>query len=178
MHGMHLLVLLLLVSAPLHAGNAIARAYSDFIHTLAYSVTSTHRDMVGTELESKHVAYNDQPVTFQYQLWRLRKDSVCAQLRHNVLEYSKCTRAARALFTDTCRHLTNNPSDHWRHQKQKNLYCAASVEFKPVVAEVRRSTAADDHELQKRQQCSVLRIQAMSSRDPKTIQMRDEVCGG
>ena len=106
MHRMHLLVLLLLVSAPLHAGNVIARAYSDFIHSLAYSVTSTHRDMLGVELESK---YKDQPVTFQYQLWRLRKDSVCAQLKHNLLEYSKCTRAARALFTQTCRHLTNNP---------------------------------------------------------------------
>ncbi|WP_370277224.1 hypothetical protein [Pontibacterium sp.] len=178
MHWTRFFVLLLLVSAPLHAGNVIARAYSSFIHDLAYSVTSTQRDMLGVELESKHVTYDDQPVTFQYQLWRLRKDSVCAQLKHNLLEYSKCTRAARALFTETCRHLTNNSSDHWKHQKQKNLYCAASVEFKPVVAEVRQSTAADDQELKRRQQCSVLRIQAMSSRDPRTIQMRDEVCGG
>ncbi|MDI3323725.1 hypothetical protein QKW35_04970 [Pontibacterium granulatum] len=140
-------------------------------------VTSTQRDMLGVELESKHVIYRDQPVTFQYQLWRLRKNSVCAQLKHNLLEYSKCTRAARALFIETCRHLTNNPSDHWKHQKLKNLYCAASVEFKSVVAEVRRSTVADDQELKRRQQCSVLRIQAMSSRDPRTIQLRDEVCG-
>ena len=63
MHGMHLFVLLLLVSAPLHAGNMIARAYSDFIHNLVYSVTTTHRDMVGTELESKHVISNHQHVT-------------------------------------------------------------------------------------------------------------------
>lgn len=61
--------------------------------------------------------------------------------------------------------------------KLKNLYCAASLEFKPVVAEVGRSTVVDDQELQRRQQCSVLRIQAMSSRDARTIQTRDEVCG-
>ena len=62
MHGMHLLVLLLLVSAPQHAGNVITRAYSSFIQDLAYSVTSTQRDMLGVELESKHVTYRDQSV--------------------------------------------------------------------------------------------------------------------
>ncbi len=149
MHWTRLLVLLLWVSAPLQAGNVVAKAFGSFITDLAYSVTSTQRDMLGVELESKHVTYNGQPVTFQYQMWRLRKDSVCAQLKHSLLGYSKCSRAAQALFSETCRHLTNNPRDHWRHQKQKNLYCAASVEFTPVVAEVRRSTAADDQELKR-----------------------------
>ena len=175
---MRLLFLLLFVSAPLQAGNVVAKAYGVFVSDLANSYMSSYNDRVGIALESKHVNYNDQPVTFQYQLWRLRKPSVCAQLQHNLLEYSKCTRAARALFTETCQHLTNHPSDHWKHLKLKNLYCAASVEFKPVVAEVGRSTVVDDQELQRRQECSVLRIQAMSRRDARTIQMRDEVCGG
>ena len=68
MHWTRLFVLLLLVSAPLQAGNVIARAYSSFIHDLAYSVTSTQRDMLGVELESKHVAYEDQPVTHRVSL--------------------------------------------------------------------------------------------------------------
>ena len=175
---MRLLFLLLFVSVPLQAGNVVAKVYGELVNDLAYSVTSTHRDMLGVELESKQVNFNGQPVTFQYQLWKLRKPSVCAQLQQNLLEYSKCTRAAQGLFAESCQHLTNNPSDHWKHLKPKNLYCAASVEFKPVVAEVGRSTVVDDQELQRRQQCSVLRIQAMSSRDARAIQMRDEVCGG
>lgn len=168
----------------------MAKVYGELVNDLAYSVTSTHRDMLGVELESKQVNYNDQPVTRRVSLaernapsqpatngairfaiapYELRKPSVCAQLQHNLLEYSKCTRAARALFTETCQHLTNNPSDHWKHQKLKSLYCAASVEFKTVMAEVGRSKAVDDQELQRRQQCSVLRIQAMSSRDSRIV---------
>ena len=86
MHGMHLFVLLLLVLAPLHAGNVIARAYSDFIHTLAYRVTSTHRDMVGTELESKHVTYKDQPVTRRVPLAQRNAPSRwCNTFRHCTL---------------------------------------------------------------------------------------------
>lgn len=178
MQWMRLLFLLLFVSVPLQAGNVVAKVYGELVNDLAYSVTSTHRDMLGVELESKQANYNGQPVTFQYQLWRLRNPSVCAQLQHSLLEYSKCTRAARELFTETCQHLTNNPSFHWKHLKLKNLYCAVTVEFKPVVSEVGCSTVVGDQELQRRQQCFVLRIQVMSSRDIRMIHTRGEVLIG
>lgn len=178
MHRMRALLLLLLFASPLHAANPVAGAYSAFISDLAHAITAPQREALGVELESKTVTYNGQPVTFQYQMWRLRPNSVCTQQKHNLLAYSQCSQAASALFTEICRHLNNHPSGHWKHQKFKQLYCSASVEFKPVVAEARRSEAENDVDRQKRQQCSVLRIEAMSSRDPRTIQMRDEVCGG
>jgi len=160
------------------AKSLVGEAYSSFVQGIADSITSDYREIMNVDLQTKQIEYSGQTVTYQYLLWRLRPKSVCANYKHDVLQYSQCGRAAQQLFNETCKYLNENPSDHWKHQKLKTLYCSASVEYRPVIAEAGRSKKEDDESLKQRQQCSVLRMEALRTKDPYTIQMRDHICSG
>ncbi len=150
-----LLVLLFSVSTDLsYAGNPVAEAYSSFIRTLSDSFVEHATERMNTRIESKQVEFNGQRVTYEYQLWRLRPNSVCAHLKQDLLAFSKCGQSAQQFFHETCRYLTQNPSSHWAHTRQTQLYCNAASQYKPTIAEVRRSNpnATSDASQAQRQQ--------------------------
>lgn len=167
-----------LLTPDTHAQNIITETYISLVNSFTESITRDYQEKVNTSLETKQVEYNGQVVTYQYQLWRLRPHSVCAHLKHELIAYSQCGISAKQLFQDTCTYLNDNPNRHWRHAKLKNLYCAAAVDYSPVIAEARISKSKEDTQLKQRQQCSVLRMEALRTRDPRTVQLRDQVCGG
>ncbi|MGB0468206.1 MAG: hypothetical protein ACPGF7_11855 [Pontibacterium sp.] len=171
-------LLLVFTAAPVQAYNWAADAYTSFVARISKSITLPHKDMEGNEFETHRVIYNHQPVTFQYQFWRIRKHSVCAQLKGSLLGYSQCTQAAKRLFSQTCHFLRKNPRDHWKYYKLKNLYCNAAVEFEAVIGGVPKSGVFNRKVLKRRQLCAVLRVRAMTLRDVKTVELRDAVCDG
>lgn len=178
MHGFKLFYLFILLSPVALAGNPVAEAYSSFVRNMAHTITSDYQAMMNTNLETKQIEYNGYQVSFQYLLWRLRPNSVCANYRYDLLEYSQCSKAAQQLFSQTCQHLNNNPSNNWKHEKLTLLYCSAAVDYQPVIAEVGISKNQNDSDIEQRQRCSALRMDAMRTKDPHTIQMRDQVCNG
>ncbi|MBN0986448.1 hypothetical protein [Amphritea pacifica] len=113
-------------------------SYVQFNEKLAYAILKPMREGMGVELESVNVDYHDQPVSFQYQMWRLRPNTVCLPQKNKLLEYSACTEAASQFFHETCQTLQQKPIRAALYSNYKRLYCNAAVSYQPVVAKVRR----------------------------------------
>lgn len=162
---------------------ALARAevltdsYIKFTQTLGNILFQPITDSVGSELKSINIEYHHQPVSFQYQRWRLRPNSVCQSLKSDLLKYSECSEAASQFFRETCQTLQQQPSNSPNDPNYKRLYCNAAASYQPVIAKVRRS-APIDAQVKQRQQCSMLTIKAARTRKNIDIYERDKVCKG
>ncbi|WP_417225097.1 hypothetical protein [Amphritea sp.] len=174
-------VLLLLVGSLLLPGIAGADVLSDsyerFILSLGKLISQPLSDGVGTELKSIVVEYRNQPVSFQYQLWQLRPNSVCLPLKGDLLDYSACTEAASQFFRETCQTLAQHPNRTPDYSNYKRLYCDAAASYQPVVAKVNRATEIDE-EAKQRQRCAMLTIKAARTHKNIDVYERDKVCGG
>ena len=159
------------------SANPLIDTYVKFNQELAYAILKPMRDGMGVELESVNVDYHDQPVSFQYQMWRLRPNSVCLPQKYKLLEYSACTEAASQFFRETCQTLQQKPIRSPLYLNYKRLYCNAAASYQPVIAKVRRSEPMDET-AEQRQQCSMLTIKAARTRKNIDIYERDKACGG
>ncbi|MBR9866856.1 MAG: hypothetical protein GYB20_04255 [Oceanospirillales bacterium] len=157
--------------------NPLIDTYVKFNQNLTYAIMKPMRDSMGVALESVNVEYRNQPVSFQYQMWRLRPNSVCQPQKYSLLKYSSCTEAASQFFRETCQTLQQNPTDLLLYPNYKRLYCNAAASYQPVIAKVRRSEPMDER-TQQRQQCSMLTIKAARTRKTIDIYERDKACGG
>lgn len=168
-------VALFCVSVPASA-NTLVESYVKFNQELARALMQPYHDSMGLQLQSVAVVYQEQPVSFQFQMWRLRPDSVCLKLKNSsLLKYSRCTMAASQLFSETCQKLKQNPTESLFYPQYMRLYCNAAASYQPVVAKVRRS-APMEQSAEQRQLCSIMTIKASRTRDPLDIRQRNQVC--
>lgn len=172
-------VAVLLIGSLLVPGLACADVLSDFYvkftQTAGEILFQPITDSAGSELKSINVEYHNQPVSFQYQRWRLRPNSVCQSLKADLLSYSVCTEAASQFFRETCQTL-QQPSHSPNYPNYKRLYCNAAASYQPVIAKISRSAAVDE-KAEQRQQCSILTLKAARTRKNIDIYNRDKACG-
>jgi len=170
-----MLVALTCPSAPASA-NTLVESYVKFNQELDRALMQPYHDSKGLQLQSIEVEYQQQPVSFQYQMWRLRPNSVCLPLKKSsLLKYSQCTEAASQLFSETCQKLKHNPTESLFYPQYMRLYCNAAASYEPGVAKVRRS-APMEQSAEQRQLCSMLILKATRTREPSDIWERDQVC--
>ena len=126
-------------------------------------------------LRGEYVKYQGQEIVYQHQLWRVQNQSVCSNYQKYSPEHTKCTVVASQYFSETCRTLSQkNSSQNYMPQIRK-MMCAASVSFKPTIAEVsapKQKTASEKLE----QECNQLILQASLSEDDAIANKRDRVC--
>jgi hypothetical protein len=144
----------------------LAALFAAVLHSTSNVVHDQMQDVMGTEIKAVVVDHKDQRISFQHQLWRLRDASVCADKKDRVGEFSNCTLAAKEFFADACRYLQQNRVVGWRYEKTKNMYCAASISFKPTVAFVAPASQAMPLELARRE-CNNLILQASAPEEER-----------
>ncbi|AIY67081.1 hypothetical protein [Pseudoalteromonas piratica] len=147
--------------------SSLLQLYTDSVH-------DHFTDIYGAEMKTKTVQYQGHNISYSYHLWKLKSDSVCANKKQDFTNYSSCTVSAQSLFNDICQHLEMNPKQGWRYTKTKNMYCNASLNYKPVIAQVSFSTGQDNKELEKA--CSTAILRYMQTNHDKDKNIRDEVC--
>ncbi len=99
MHFLTSLFFLLCLPSLAFSSN-IFEGFSDYIH-------GEVRTIQNADITNKIVKHSGYQVTYQYQFWKIKYPSVCANYKGNLSEYSKCTVAAKKLFSDTCTYLQN-----------------------------------------------------------------------
>lgn len=150
----------------------ILASYLDIVSDNAYQQIV---DQTGSELQTRIVNHQEQDIAFSYQLWKIKQDSVCEDKKQQMLDYSKCTKAAKSLFYTVCQHLQTNPKEHWQYQKLKNMYCSAALSYQPTTASISWSNEEDDLKNAKRK-CSTATVASMRSSDRELIRAREEAC--
>ncbi len=156
---------------------SISVAFSVFLSTITGGMQLHVADVLGGDLQTQVIEYQDQQIDYQYQFWKINPASICAMTKHELVsEHSQCTVSAKSFFTETCSHLTSNKRNHWKHKKLENMYCSAAVSYEPTIAQISIPTAREAELLDAQQACSMLTLQARQTRSPQHATQRDKAC--
>lgn len=154
--------------------NDLQLAVDQLLKAITAPIQQDLLDNMGTELQSVDTHFNEQRITFQYQVWKINQQSVCSQAQLNAMQFSECTQAAKQLFQTLCNEL---PNTHPRNQQLKRMYCHAAVDFKPTIAQISRSQAGNNDKVQNlRTKCNDLIFKAKISESASDERARDQAC--
>lgn len=155
----------------------VSMLFSSFLTSMTSSIHAQMSDVMGTELKAQVVEYQNHKIDYQYQLWKIKSETVCKNKKDElVTEYSTCTIAAKAMFKETCEYLTQNPQDHWKYSKLKNMYCTAGVTYPPTTATISRPSEADVEVWEAKQKCSLLTLEARQTSNQGIEKERETAC--
>lgn len=134
-------------------------------------------DIMSTELKAQVVEYQNHKIDYQYLLWKIKPESVCISKKNELInEYSSCTNAAKAMFSDTCEYLTQNSQNHWKYKKLKNMYCTSAVSYTPITATISRPNEAEAEIWETKQKCSLLTLVARQTLNHEIEKKRKLAC--
>ncbi|MCH7374176.1 hypothetical protein MM182_02025 [Aeromonas sp. MR19] len=130
-------------------------------------------DIYGTEPKSLVVEYEGEQIPFVFQFWQLQPKSVCRSYEQDARRFSQCTVKASALFGKLCDELSRQDSN-WQQPQYRAMYCAASVNYRPMIADIRESK--QDPARQAERACNQAILAAMDSDDETLLAQREQAC--
>ncbi|MDM5070609.1 hypothetical protein [Aeromonas bestiarum] len=130
-------------------------------------------DIYGTEPKSLVVEYEGEQIPFVFQFWQLQPNSVCRSYEQDARRFSQCTVKAAALFGKLCDELSRQDSN-WQQPQYRAMYCAASVNYRPMIADIRESKP--DAARQAERACNQAILAAMDSDDETLLAQREQAC--
>jgi len=114
----------------------IAFVVATYINSVSANISNQVSEIYGVEIQSVATEYHGHNLTYSYQMWKIKPESVCGNQKSNINRYSACTQEAKNFFDEMCSHLQQKPSTHWKHSKNINMYCNAAISYKPVIASI------------------------------------------
>lgn len=148
---------------------------TSIIGSLGNFIAQDITDSMDGNLKAEYVTYQGQEFVYQHLMWQIQNPSVCSNLDKYSPEHAKCTVAASQYFSETCKALSKATTTSNNIPQIRRMICAASVNFKPIVAEISSPKAKSGIE-KLEQECNLLIIQASSSDDDTLVKQRDKVC--
>jgi hypothetical protein len=130
-------------------------------------------DIYGTEPKSLVVEYEGEQIPFVFQFWQLQPKSVCRNYEQDARRFSQCTVKASALFGKLGDELSRQDSN-WQQPQYRAMYCAASVNYRPMIADIRESK--QDPARQAEHACNQAILAAMDSDDEALLAQREQAC--
>jgi len=153
----------------------ISLVLSAYLEAVQNTVHNAVTDRMGTEIKAISIEYEGLTVPFQYQMWRVKDKSVCGVYSEDLSRYSECSIKAKKVFISLCSQLGSGSQSGWRQPKLKNMYCNASVSYKPTVALI--SHGFDAGAIQEaKQKCNIATVKAMGSNNRLFISERTKLC--
>ena len=149
--------------------------FSAYLNTVQSTVSNHFNETRNLEVTPVVIEYEGVSVSYQHQLWRVRSESVCANHKQNLSQFSRCTAKAARLFNALCSQLRASGSDDWKQVKIQNMYCNAAISFKPTVANIGSAPTPDPLD-EARRACNAATVAAMGNSDPRLARERDKAC--
>ncbi|MFD2166203.1 hypothetical protein ACFSJY_07960 [Thalassotalea euphylliae] len=157
--------------------SASAIALTAYLAALGESIQDESQQRLALTETSLVIQYHDIDIPFSHSQWRVLDHTVCFNHDRNTPEYSECTVQAKSLFTQICSALSNQSSRYWHHQKYKEMYCDAAVNFQPMVATISygSSTLLSDEE----KKCNQAILKSLTNpEDEQVFRDKLEACKG
>jgi hypothetical protein len=152
-----------------------SQLFAAYLYTVSNSITEVYVDSMNTTVTSQSLVYNDTNIRFQHQLWNIKPNSVCSDLEQQATQFSKCSQQAKAMFTELCTQLSSMEHLNQRGRSLSNMYCNASLNYKPMVAYISEPKQKSEQEL-KEKECNLMILKAMQDSSPETLKKKDNVC--
>jgi hypothetical protein len=154
----------------------LSQFFAAYLHTVSNSIAEVYVDSMNTTVTSQSLVYNDTNIRFQHQLWKIKPNSVCSDLEQQATSFSKCTQQAKTMFTELCTQLSSMETLNQRGRSLSNMYCNASLNYKPMVAYISEPKQKSEQEL-KEKECNLMILKAMQDKSPETLEQKEKACG-
>ncbi|BBB27436.1 hypothetical protein [Amphritea japonica] len=101
--------------------------YSGFKQALTQALQSSGDVSKKPGAVSIMLKYNDSLVSYEYQHWQVKPESVCYSVKYcNEAKYSRCMDRADEFFHQTCEDLKQEGLAQPRAAEYQKLYCSAA----------------------------------------------------
>ncbi len=154
----------------------LSQLFAAYLHTVSNSITEAYTDSMNTTVTTKSLVYHNTNIRFQHQLWKIRPNSVCANLTQQATQFSKCTQQAKGMFTELCSELSNTENLSNKGHSLSNMYCNASLSYKPMVAYISEPEQKSEQEL-KQKECNLMILKAMQDSSEEALKQKEKACG-
>ncbi|MCU8072472.1 hypothetical protein [Shewanella sp. SM32] len=153
----------------------LSQLFAAYLEMVSNNITSTYIDAANTTVTVQTLSYKGTDIRFQHFLWQIKQESVCADLKQQATSYSKCTQQAKSMFTDLCNQLSSMKNLNRRGRSLSNMYCNASLNYKPMIASISTPKPKTDQQL-KEKECNLLILKAMQDSSPEILKKKDKAC--
>lgn len=153
----------------------LSQLFAAYLQAATNDITDHYVDSMNTTVTTKSLVYNDTSIRFQHQLWKIRTKSVCSDLEQQATQFSKCTQHAKAMFTELCTQLSSKDNLNHKGRKLSNMYCNASLSYKPMIAYIREPEHKTAQELMQKE-CNLMILKAMQDSSPEFFKQKEEAC--
>ncbi|MBB1318159.1 hypothetical protein H5123_10990 [Shewanella sp. SR43-4] len=152
-----------------------SQLFAAYLHTVSNTIAEVYVDSMNTTVTSQSLVYNDTNIRFQHQLWKIKPNSVCSDLEQQANQLSKCTQQAKTMFTELCTQLSSMENLNQRGRSLSNMYCNASLTYKPMVAYISEPKQKSEQEL-KEKECNLMIIRAMQDNSSEVLAQKEQAC--
>ncbi|WP_350999870.1 hypothetical protein [Shewanella sp. TB7-MNA-CIBAN-0143] len=152
-----------------------SQLFAAYLHTVSNSIAEVYVDSMNTTVTSQSLVYNDTNIRFQHQLWKIKPTSVCSDLEQQATQFSKCTQQAKAMFTELCTQLSSMENLNQKGRSLSNMYCNASLSYKPMIAYISEPKQKTEQEL-KEKECNFMILKAIQDNSSETLKQKDTAC--
>ncbi|MGI2002268.1 hypothetical protein [Shewanella frigidimarina] len=153
----------------------LSQLFAAYLESVSNNVSKVYSDTHNTTVTTKALQYEDTEIRFQHQLWRIRNDSVCANLIQDSTQYSKCTQLAKNMFNEVCIKLSSNEKLSTKGRSISNMYCNASINYKPIVAQISQPKAKTAQQLADKL-CNQLILESMQDNSEVIKKQKEAAC--
>jgi hypothetical protein len=154
----------------------ISTLLAAYISAITATGNQIPADINDNTINSEVITYADVNIPFQYQMWAINNESVCATYTEKMSVYAECTVKAKSLFTTLCNDLPEGNSENTKASLLKNMYCNASVNYGPTIALITKpKPLTSERAIEK--QCNLLILKTMDNKDSELLAEKELICG-
>ncbi|WP_394229098.1 hypothetical protein [Shewanella colwelliana] len=153
----------------------LSQLFAAYLQAASNNITDHYMDSMNTTVTTQNLVYHGTTIRFQHQLWKIRSKSVCTDFEQQATQYSKCTQQAKAMFTELCTLLSNMDNLNQKGRKLSNMYCSASLSYKPMIAHISKPKPKTEQEL-KQKECNLMILKAMQDSSPEVLKQKEVTC--
>lgn len=153
----------------------LSQLFAAYLQAASNNIADHYLDSMNTTVTTKSLVFNDTTIRFQHQLWKLRPNSVCSDLEQQATQFSKCTQQAKAMFSELCTQLSSMDNLNQKGRKLSNMYCNASLSYKPMIAYINEPDQKTEQELIQKK-CNLMILKAMQDSSPEVLEQKEEAC--
>ncbi|WP_394146883.1 hypothetical protein [Shewanella atlantica] len=153
----------------------LSQLFAAYLQAASNNIADHYLDSINTTVTTQSLVYNNTTISFQHQLWKIRPNSVCADFEQQATQFSQCTQHAKAMFTELCSQLSSMNNLNQKGRSLSNMYCSASLSYKPMIAYISEPEPKTEQEL-KQKDCNLMILKAMQDNSSKTLKEKEEAC--
>ncbi len=153
----------------------LSQLFAAYLQAATHNLADRYLDSMNTTITTKSLIYNGTEIRFQHQLWKIRPKSVCSDLEQEATQFSKCTQHAKAMFTELCTQLSSKDNLNQKGRKLSNMYCNASLSYKPMIAYISEPEHKTAQEL-KQNECNLMILKAMQDSSAEVLKQKEAAC--